>query len=266
METAIFRPQAPTESRLTRLCIFAILCGPLVANLFRIFSGTDAMHRKAGWIPLGGLFAVLLAGCLTPPAGKGKSPLQNAVMSNDSVAVEIFFIRLPEKDQPAANALWHEIDEQYLPAELRQRLAKNGFRVGVVGGAVPAALAKLMDLKETPPDLGQQQQATANQMEENKPRVLLRHLQARAMHRSEIIASEIYDQVPLLLSEAGELRGQTYLQAQGIFALRPARNRTAACNWTSCRNCTSTTLGNAGWAISPCGGWRPSGRGVPSRT
>jgi hypothetical protein len=180
------------------------------------------MHYQPGRTTLCGLLALLLAGCIHPPTvGKGKSPLQEATMSSDSVAVEIYFVRLPEKDTRTANDLWREIDEQQVPAELRQRLAHNGFRVGVVGGTVPRELARLMELKETLPAADGAQHANAAQMEEEKPRVTLRHLQARASHRSEIVASEIYEHLPVLVSDGGELRGQTYSDAQGIFALRP---------------------------------------------
>ena len=42
----------------------------------------------------------------------------------------------------------------------------------------------------------------------------------RAGGRNEILASGVYEQMPLLVREGGELRGQTYSQAQGILAAR----------------------------------------------
>jgi hypothetical protein len=75
-----------------------------------------------------------------------------------------------------------------------------------------------MELKEKPTAAGDPQKVNLADVE-TTPKVTLRHLQTRAGQRSEIVASGIYDQLPVLLSEAGEIRGQTYAQAQGIFAL-----------------------------------------------
>ena len=160
---------------------------------------------------------LVLAGCTTPQPNKARllSPTQ---MSPDSVALEIFLIRLPP-GEPGVNArVWDEVDEQHFPAELRQRLAKNGFRVGIVGEQVPDVLAKLMELKDQPAPTGEPQRVTAKEMEAT-PRVALRHLQTRAGQRNEIITSGVYEHLPVLLAESGELRGQTYCQAQGMLAL-----------------------------------------------
>ena len=139
-------------------------------------------------------------------------------MSPDSVALEIFSIRLPPDDSELNNKVWQEVDEQHFPADLRQRLTKNGFRVGIVGEQVPVPLAKLMELKEQPANVGAPQQVTAAQLE-TTPRVTLRHLQTRAGQRSEIITSSVYEHLPVLVAESGELRGQTYGQAQGMLAV-----------------------------------------------
>ena len=55
---------------------------------------------------------------------------------------------------------------------------------------------------------------------ETQPRVVRRHLQLRAGQRSEIIASGVYAELPVLMCEPGQLCGQTYNQAQGIFAVK----------------------------------------------
>ena len=47
-----------------------------------------------------------------------------------------------------------------------------------------------------------------------------RHLQIRAGQRKEIIASRVYDQLPVLISEPGQLGGQTYSQAQAVWAVK----------------------------------------------
>lgn len=142
-------------------------------------------------------------------------------MSADSVALEVFSIRLPLGDPELNSRVWTEVDEQHLPAETRRRLSKNGFRAGVIAGQIPPALAKLLDLKDKPGFGNEAQQVRIADLAAT-PRVTTQHLQTRAGQRSEITASGIFPQMPVLVNESGEIRGLTYEQAQGVFALSVA--------------------------------------------
>ncbi len=57
---------------------------------------------------------------------------------------------------------------------------------------------------------------------EQEPRVVRRYLQLRYGKRSEIIASDVYDELPVLTCEAGGVCGHTYPKAQGLLALKAA--------------------------------------------
>ena len=164
------------------------------------------------------------AGCHGPVA-KSRSPLAPARMSEDAVALDIFFVRFPIDSEEANQTLWEEIDEQHLPALLRQRLAENGFRAGVVAGPLPVALSNLMDLSEKPVSTTQTHTTDLADLD-TKPRVLRRYLPLRAGKPGEIVASTTYSRLPVLQCSAGELRGQTYLDAQAILAVqsRPQRD------------------------------------------
>ena len=161
---------------------------------------------------------LLAAGCYTPQPRKVGSPLKPTQMSPESVALEIISVRIPPGEPELNRKLWEEVDEQHLPAELRKRLAKNGYRVGIIGSQVPANLAKILDLKDRPQAMGEPQKINLADVQES-PRVSLRHLQTRSGQRNEIIASGVFEQLPVLLADEGELRGQTYSQAQGVFTL-----------------------------------------------
>jgi hypothetical protein len=139
-------------------------------------------------------------------------------MSPDSVGLEIIFARFPADSAELNGQLWEEADEQQLPADVRQRLERNGFRQGVIGGQVPTALAKLLALKQEAPAPGEPQRANVAELA-IKPRVTARYLQTPAGRRNEVQASGVYDRLPVLVSESGELGGQTYCQAQAVFAL-----------------------------------------------
>jgi hypothetical protein len=160
--------------------------------------------------------AVVPAGCRNLADPVGKSPLRPARMSPDSVVLEVFFVRFPFGEPEANGPLWDEIDEMQLPAEVRQRLGRNGFRVGLVGGQVPTALSKLMDLKDKPAPGSQSLEKRVVDLE-HEPHVVRRHMEVRAGCRTEIVASDIQDEMPVLLSNASGLEGEIFRKAQAVL-------------------------------------------------
>jgi len=171
------------------------------------------LGRTALFLPV----LACLAGCTPTPKPKGKSPLTPAQMSPDSVVLDIFFVRFPVGDPRANGPLWEELDELHFSASARRWFLRNGFRVGLAAGQVPGALAELLELQATPPQNDQQQEGQIARLDA-EPVVVRRHLQLRAGKRSEIIASGIYEELPLLIREKGEVCGKTYPQAQALFA------------------------------------------------
>jgi len=164
------------------------------------------------------LAVLTLGACSTPPR-PSRALLSPAQMSPDSVVLEMFFVRFPFGDPTATDKLWEEIDEQQLAADLRERLSRNGFRVGVVGGQLPVELSKLLELSNKPAPGGKTEEVKVEDLE-SQPRVVRRHLQLRAGNRSELLASGIYEHLPVLIWSDGQISGQTYAQAQGVFALK----------------------------------------------
>lgn len=160
---------------------------------------------------------LVLSSCIPfrPPGRKLPPP----PMSLDSSVLDIFFVRFPCGDPDANGSLWDEIDEQHFPTDLRRRLAENGFRAGLVGGQMPVKLAQMLQLQDKPPATGQWQQVTLEDLE-SPPTVVQRHLQLRANRRSEIFASGVYDEMPVLRRRPGGICGDSYANAQGIFALK----------------------------------------------
>jgi hypothetical protein len=165
------------------------------------------------------LLAMLaIAGC-TKPVLKGKSPLAPARMSPDSCVLDVFSVRVPIGDAQANEELWKELDEQHLPADLRVRLMRNGFRAGVVDGQIPEVLSNLLELDGKPPP-GDEVKGTALADLGTTPNVVRRHIQARTGQPNQIIASGMYEQLPVLFCESDRISGETYNQAQGIFDLK----------------------------------------------
>jgi len=178
------------------------------------------------------LCVLCASGCrLFPDDGGagGKSPLRPARPSPDSVTMEIIWARFPASDPQLNDAAWQDIDETQLAPAVRRELANNGFRVGVIGGTLPPAIARVLNQGEShseKPSSDTEDQTidlTAEPIVHGRVRQLPRN------QRYEIQASEVYPSVPLLVSGGRELSGRTYQQAQAIYALRvdPQPDRTA---------------------------------------
>jgi hypothetical protein len=147
-----------------------------------------------------------------------KSPLGSASPSPDSVTLEILFVRAAIGSDKLNQRIWNHVDEQRLPADLRRMLTENGIRTGVVSGQIPDELAKLMTLtdKKAP---NRDEPVPVNLLEE-EPNVTMRLLQARAGRRNEVVCSGSYEQLPLLERRENQVRGHTFLAADGRMALK----------------------------------------------
>ena len=168
----------------------------------------------------GVLLVLCQVGCkpITPEV-KGRSLLKPASLSPDSLVLDIFFVRFPFDDAAVNGELWDEIDEQHFSPACRNRLFRNGFRVGRVGNRIPVELARLMELGERPVSTDQPRRLELEDIEAG-PSVRRRHLQIQPGRRSEIIASGFYDELPVITKDgSGQISGDVFRQAQAILAL-----------------------------------------------
>jgi hypothetical protein len=145
---------------------------------------------------------------------KGTSPLVPLELSNDAAEFEILFVRFPVGDPELNKTLWSDVDEQAVPAALRAELAANGLRAGLIGGHTPQVLATKLAAAEdnsTP--------TTAAARLEAEPAVRRSRMQIHRGQPGNIVASGVYDRVPLLVREEGQLHGDDYRNAQGEFVV-----------------------------------------------
>ena len=163
-------------------------------------------------------------GCsFAPPAAGGKSPLSPFKPGIETAALEVVFIR-HDLELPALNEdLWSQVDESSLAPEVRQALAQNGFRAGVIAGALPLSLEEAMSAD-------QPAQSQASGGTESTPQVAQlgaeSFVRRRTIHtlpgqRSELLASGIYTQLPLLVrGDGGVVQGNNYANAQCVIAAK----------------------------------------------
>lgn len=139
--------------------------------------------------------------------------LPPAKMAQDTVVLEIAFVRIAGEALMQQDDLWRQVDEQPLPAETRRRMLENGLRAGVVSSQLPPMLRKLLDEKSDPLAVkgpGTPDDVTASQ----------RQLQSRAGKRGVILAGAQREKLALLVQQDGRVTGEEFQQAQCLFAVK----------------------------------------------
>lgn len=106
-----------------------------------------------------GLALALLAGCVTthrsavvPPPRRAERPMVSDAGALDLVLIDVAVLERPVGDHYVNVRLWDAADEQVIPPERRAVIEDNGFRVGVIGGTLPAELQDLLGSKRSCPD------------------------------------------------------------------------------------------------------------------
>jgi hypothetical protein len=160
--------------------------------------------------------ALAVVGCaaVVKPQAAPKSPLAPLAVSPDSINLEVFTAPAPVSD-PQLDELWKLVDEQSLPADLRTRLAENGLRAGIIGPNVPQALADVLKLTDQPLDSGQLESFNLD-----PSAVKVRVLHATAGKRVELAVGNPREEITLLESTGGHVRGKTLQKAECRLALR----------------------------------------------
>ena len=184
-------------------------------------SFSSTLDRRS-WL-VGCAATTIALGCQVfdkPPDKALESLLKPVGTSAESVALEIFQARIPLDQEAKADALWERIDEQKFDAELRRKLVANGLRVGVVGGALPEDLAKLLELDGDAAEVSDSQLITAQSA---VPRVTRRVVQVKRPDPISIQVSELRDEAQVLLSHEGSFGGKTFRQMQGVYSLQAER-------------------------------------------
>lgn len=175
-------------------------------------------HARLAMVLALGLLAV---GCsFAPSASVGKSPLSPFQPGVQTSALEIAFVR-HDYELPALNEdLWSQVDETSIPPATREALAQNGFRAGVISGALPLGLEEAMsDDEPLSGQAGGESPETAASLERESV-VRRRMLHALPGQRAELLASGIYNQLPLLFRDGKEMQGNCFPKAQCVIGVK----------------------------------------------
>ncbi len=165
------------------------------------------------WVVLTGCGVVLTTATVSTP----QSILKAVRSGPDRVTLEIFQVRVAADDKQLAAELWQAADEQRLDLDVRNRLVSNGFRAGVIGGALPDSLARSLNLQSEMPEEEQERIITD---ESATPKVARRVLQLKRREPATIQASEVQSSLHVLLNTESGLQGKSYEEVQGVYSLR----------------------------------------------
>lgn len=217
----------------------------LLARALRLRPSTRLRHVMKTATQLGAVFALLVtfaSGCQMftrdHPMLHGHSPLKPAPASPDSVAMEIIWARFPANDPVLDESAWRAIDETQLEPAVRRELANNGLRAGIISGALPPAIDRVLHQGASPEQSAATEAAQNGSDAKQKSAALVTepivHGRTRRLRRHEkfeIQSSEMYPSMQLLL---GGGSGRTFEQAQAVYALRvdPRSDRTATVELT----------------------------------
>lgn len=169
---------------------------------------------RAGLIVVAVACLASLGGCALWTEKPSEPPsLPPAKMAQDTVVLEIAFVRISGEALAQQDELWRQVDEQPIAAETRRRMLENGLRAGVVSSQLPPMLRKLLDEKADPLAVkgpGTPEDVTASQ----------RQLQSRAGKRGVILAGATQAKLALLMQQEGRVTGDEFTQAQCLFAVK----------------------------------------------
>ena len=132
-----------------------------------------------------------------------------------TIPCELVFVRFGEHDEQLTSDIWNLADEQVLASDVRRRLQANGLRVGVVAAALPPQLQQRFG---TPLDPALDTTSMASLVE--APAVVRRALRLLPGRENEVLAASGADELIVMESIDGSVRGATYHDASAVFVVR----------------------------------------------
>lgn len=170
-----------------------------------------------------GLSACQLCGCHLLETPKwtlreavDESPLAIPRLADDSVVVEVSFIRVPAKDQQQLKQVWNDVDETDIAASLRTKLKENGIRCGKLPSAIPSSFETLLSGDKNITD----STAQAGSLNLNMG-LRNRRLQCTAGSENFVVLSDaVIDNLVVIHSEEQYTSAEKFQQAQCQFEFR----------------------------------------------
>ena len=175
--------------------------------------------RRLPW-PVVALAVSTLIGCSLFPTEDAVSTVESRRpmlppirAAQNAIQLEVLFVERPADDPLLGPMLWREIDQiAAIPAETRELLQQNGFRVGHVGSSLPPTVQTLLGL------VGAGESDNAN----SKPLVGNRKILPPGID-TEVQTSEERESCQLKIVQGDQVKLHEYQSARSLFRLKSAR-------------------------------------------
>ena len=175
--------------------------------------------RRLPW-PVVALAVSTLIGCSLFPTDDAVSTVESRRpmlppirAAQNAIQLEVLFVERPADDPLLGPMLWREIDQiAAIPAETRELLQQNGFRVGHVGSSLPPTVQTLLGL------VGAGESDNAN----SKPLVGNRKILPPGID-TEVQTSEERESCQLKIVQGDQVKLHEYQSARSLFRMKSAR-------------------------------------------
>lgn len=177
--------------------------------------------------------AALASGCATwlsvdEKPLPGSSPLRPALASPDGLRFEVYWATLPPEAEADRQAdLWRFVQEERLDEALRVKLRRNGLRAGVVSGAPPEEVVRLLDPR---PSAGDDKEDGAVSRIEAPTGVTKQEMTVRPDEPARVNATDVVPAATILLADDSGPWGETFDRVQGVYTVGVERR--AGGGWT----------------------------------
>ena len=179
-----------------------------------------ASFRRLPW-PVVALAVSTLMGCSLFPTEDAVSKVESRRPSlppiraaQNAIQLEVLFVERPADDPLLGPMLWREIDQiGAIPAETRELLQQNGFRVGHVGSSLPPTVQTL---------LGIVGQGDVGDNADAKPLIGSRKSLPPGMD-TEVQTGEERESYQLNIVQGDRVKQHEYQYARSLFRMKSAR-------------------------------------------
>lgn len=176
--------------------------------------------RRLPWLVVA-LAVSTLVGCSLFPTEDAVSSVESRRPSlppiraaQNAIQLEVLFVERPADDPLLGPMLWREIDQiGAIPAETRELLQQNGFRVGHVGSSLPPTVQTLLGLVSAG-DVGDNHSA--------KPLVGNRKILPPGID-TEVQTGEERESCQLKILQGDRVKLHEYQFARSLFRMKSAR-------------------------------------------
>jgi hypothetical protein len=159
---------------------------------------------------------ILATGCAAWQKPEKRFRLPSPQVPLDAIPCEIAFLQWDPRQVEKDQQFWLSVDEQFLSAEVRQRLQDNGLRIGLISGTLPSELRDKLEATRDP--------VAALTAEKMPPGTEMLSRRERLQCRLGI--ADLIEVLPesarrgaILWSEEGRVVGKVFDRPRGFFTL-----------------------------------------------